>query len=880
MILSSWVFCPLELNCYMEQDHRPATLILQHLTAYPAFLALCALVTGIWVPRNIGSVEEPVLLWLPALGLGGVLFGLRRSGTVAMLVAIGVFFFLLGLFMASRDLPTGPQFNPPIDKRIVHATVVAKPSSGRDFRVLLLQSGTTFQDGLALPGRGRLVLMNCHEPLCSGDRIAFCSRVVRPINACNPGEFDWELYCRNQRIQWLAYVQGKDALIVLERGGRYTPSAVLYRVREALEGFLVSHFQLKSPEQALVTRRSVIGGIIKGIVIGDRGEMTTALNTCFVDTGLVHFLSAAGLHVSIVAFAAVVATVLLTRPAPSIYNWVPLKKLAAAVSVPAILFYCLLVGARPATVRATIMGLIVAVALITDRRWRSWNSLLITGLMILLVHPLSLFAADFQRSFAAVAGILVVIPVLGRTAQQGPQSGPKTDRVLTDRLGGVWTVLKRWLTGLLLTSGGASLGALPLLLWLSHSVPVYSVAANLVVYPLFMLALPLALVACFAGVCLPWLGSIIMWPAEVCIGIVVQLTIWIAHLPGSTLQIPHVSIFLMVPVTGICLSPVFILRRRTMTARGTVVTTYAALAAGMAAIWVGGQVCSWTERNLEVVFLNVGKADAAIVKFPSGHRMVVDAGARTDSFDAGSRFVVPALRWGAIKSLDWIMASHPDMDHVGGLLAVAKEMHVRAALWNPVELRPGSGLALALEAVASRGGQIVRADRNSPEMNVGKVKISFLNSPGPEHRTPTGLGSSNNTSVVAKLEFGDVSFLFTGDLERLAEQALLESGMPVKSTVLKVGHHGCKSSSSEAFIRAVAPKIALISCDANQWSKCPKPEVMRRLRESGARVFWTGRDGAVTMETDGKTVWVTTGRNPGAVETIPVSHTTSPGGRE
>ena len=212
---------------------------------------------------------------------------------------------------------------------------------------------------------------------------------------------------------------------------------------------------------------------------------------------------------------------------------------------------------------------------------------------------------------------------------------------------------------------------------------------------------------------------------------------------------------------------------------------------------------------------------------------------------------MPALRWGAIKSLNWVMASHPDMDHVGGMLTVAKELPVRAVLWNPVDLRPGGGLAEALEAVASRGGALLRADRHELTVNVGRAKMRFLNSPGPKVLTQRGLGTTNNTSVVAKVEFGDISFLFTGDLEHAGEAAILEAGMPVKSTVLKVGHHGCKTSTSEAFVRAVAPKVALVSCDSHPWSKCPYPPVMRRLEQSGARIFWTGRDGAVTMETDG-----------------------------
>ncbi len=827
-------------------------------------MALIALTAGILVTWRLGPVEESVLLWLLLCSPAGIIYGLRRRKPGVLVTAVGALFLFLGCFLSGRDLVNGAQFDAPPDVLTVHASIVDKLGSGKGFRVFRLESGVTVRDGTALPGLGRLVLKECGVPLCSGDRIAFRSRVTRPTNRGNPGDFDWELYCRNSGIAWLVHVQREDSVVLISPGSRFRARALLYGLRERIGQFLDAHFPQGSTDDTAMPTRSDIGAIIKGVVLGDRAEISPALNKSFVDSGTVHILAASGLHVGIVAFATVAVVRLITWPFPLLYIWVPLKKLAAMASIPSIVGYCLLVGARSATVRATIMGLVVSVALISDRRWRSWNSLCIAALAILLVYPLSLYAVDFQLSFAAVAGILAVVSGATRVSARGSQSGSGS----TGRLQRVRDWCGQWTYGVLLTSGGASLGVLPILLWVFHSIPVYSVPANLVAIPLFTLTLPLSLLGCLVGLWSPWGGGLILWPAEHCTRFAVRWQMLIAGLPGSTIQVPEVSVLLLSAVVGICLAVAFLLHRKVGTRRGVLLTTYGALVGSMLLIWLAGQASGWCRTNLRVTFLNVGKADAAMVEFPNGARMLVDAGRRIEDYDAGVRYVLPALRWSAIGSLDWVMASHPDMDHTGGLLSVIREIPTKAILWNPVPLRSG-GLAEAIAELTSRGGQVLRADKDAPVLDVGRAKMRFLNDPGPEVLSGRGLGTTNNSSVVCRIEFGEVSFLFVGDLEHLGEQSLLATGRPLGATVLKVGHHGCKSSTSEAFVRAVSPRVALISSDAEPWSKCPDPRVIDRLKSEGTRIFWTGRDGAVTMETDGNTLWIRTGKKPGSkVEVI------------
>jgi competence protein ComEC len=145
-------------------------------------------------------------------------------------------------------------------------------------------------------------------------------------------------------------------------------------------------------------------------------------------------------------------------------------------------------------------------------------------------------------------------------------------------------------------------------------------------------------------------------------------------------------------------------------------------------------------------------------------------------------------------------------------------------------------------------------------VRIGEATVRFLNPPGGEIRNGQFFRNLNNASVVCRLEFGSISFLFTGDIEHEAEEELLAAGMPLQASVLKVAHHGCKHSTSTPFLEAVRPRIAVISCDDYPGRACPASEVRRRLRAMGAEILWTGRDGAVTMLTDGERLTAGIGR--------------------
>jgi competence protein ComEC len=247
------------------------------------------------------------------------------------------------------------------------------------------------------------------------------------------------------------------------------------------------------------------------------------------------------------------------------------------------------------------------------------------------------------------------------------------------------------------------------------------------------------------------------------------------------------------------------------------------------------------------------------VGIPGSPGLLIDGGLANEYFDSGRGIVMPFLQWNGNRDLDGIMISHPEMDHMGGLLTVVGRVRPLKVWWNPVVVS-SPHLDSIFAAAEAQGARIISADRTQAPVQFGSVTLRFLNPRFNMENEDAHHNSLNNASVVCKIEHGDLSFLFTGDLESEGEQELLASGLPLAASVLKVPHHGSKTSTTRAFLEAVRPKVAVISCEGPIYRSNPNRGVVERIEAAGAQVFITGRDGSVTVTSDGKDLDVKLGR--------------------
>ena len=275
-----------------------------------------------------------------------------------------------------------------------------------------------------------------------------------------------------------------------------------------------------------------------------------------------------------------------------------------------------------------------------------------------------------------------------------------------------------------------------------------------------------------------------------------------------------------------------------------------ALALLAAAIWVG--VLGLPDGRLHVYFLDVGQGDAILIVTPAGRQILVDGGPSPTALLNELGGVLPF--WD--RDLDLVVLTHPDGDHITGLIPLLARYRVARALDTPLsddapltESWLGGLAEAGIERIYAQRGMVIRA---------GNVQLTALN-PGPAMlgAAPT---DTNNNAIVLRLDYGQTSFLLTGDAEQEAEAEMLAAGLPLAATVLKAGHHGSNGSSSAPFLAAVTPQIAVIQVGAGNDFGHPHPAVLERL--AGVEVLRTDLHGRIEIVSDGQRLDIKTRRSP------------------
>jgi competence protein ComEC len=256
---------------------------------------------------------------------------------------------------------------------------------------------------------------------------------------------------------------------------------------------------------------------------------------------------------------------------------------------------------------------------------------------------------------------------------------------------------------------------------------------------------------------------------------------------------------------------------------------------------------------LRLVVLDVGQGDALLLRLPTGQAMLIDAGGTAGPFDIGGRLVTPAAWAQGVRRLEWLAVTHPDQDHIGGALSVASDLKPRE-IWEGIPV-PRNGPLGILRDFAARHGVIWRSVRAGESLAVADVRVDVLHPGVPDWERQR---ARNDDSIVLRVRYGAVELLLPGDAGAEFESRAVEDAPRAGVRVLKAAHHGSRTSSADRFVRAYRPDIVLVSAGRGNLFGHPARDVLARFASAGAAVFRTDEDGAISLETDGRTVRVRT----------------------
>ncbi len=687
------------------------------------------------------------------------------------------------------------------ESQVLGQTVIAegilreKVEKDTSFSVYLDRTILTFQS-TTIPIENTKIYMDEKVTFPRGTRLRVRGTLHEIETPRNPGEFDNPIYYETQGIYY-TMAEGK-VLGYSENPHWY--GRLLECVRESLADCL----EEISGKHA---------GIFQAILLGDKTDLDTQIRSQYQMAGIVHILAISGLHLSILGTG---FFKILKRIGAG-------NGLAGVLALCVIIPYGVLTGGSVATMRAVIMFLIGIGARITGRSYDLLSSLSVAAVLILLDCPACLYYSGFQMSFGAVLGLGWILPILLESFGGSRKLEP------------------------LLSAAAVHLVMIPLLLYSFSEVSLLGIFLNLLVIPTVSGVLVSGLAGAAAGLCIPLLGKILIFPGRCLLALYNGLGALCCRFPFCTWVGGKPEIWQMALYYLLLILLMEVLRR-TKRKEQPLKRCGKGVLAGVYLFSLA--VLSWRDHSgLRITVLDVGQGDGIVWEKEDGSCFLVDGGSSSQSM-VGSYRILPYVKSRGISRIQAAFVTHTDEDHCSGIreileaqTAYTTSVRIERLVLPAWKQKPES--YARLEALAIEAQVPITYVKAGDRLKSGKLNLSVLN-PGPDFEEEDG----NGGSIVLQAEYGEFCGLFTGDIGEEQEELILEQVQPC--SFLKVAHHGSKNSSCEDFLEKIHPVISVISVGEKNLYNHPHPDAVRRLEKWSKELHMTKEEGAVQVWTDGQ----------------------------
>ena len=773
----------------------------------PLAWMLLFLALGIACGRFAGSVLAAALFTALFAALAFVLFKATRQAVAAICLA----FALLGFASVQNALAEAPAVSAALAGQETEQTTRL---SGRVVSVSVSRRG--YASGLLRADmNGTELLVLVRFPLnvipAEGQTVAVTGNLTRLSPARNPGAFDELLYWRARHAE----------------AKLYADEAVLGEVEVSVASVLYS-FRVRMTDAFYAMLPEREAGVLNAMITGDRAGIDDEIDTLYRDAGIYHIIAVSGTHMTILAMA---VQAVLGRLGIS-------RRRSCGVAFTAVALYCVFTGASAPAVRAVLMYGVIAFAPLVRRDADTASAACFAAVVLLLYSPLYLWDVGFLYSFTAVFALCLGTPAVERGM----------NRLLRRKHTPLWLVRlfrRDWLRLAVAATVAVFLLTWPLTAWYFYSVSFISVLANLVILPTVTLLTVSGFLAGLVGMLSVTIGSFFAGAAYVILRFYENLCRAAASVPFGNVLTGRPPLWLLALYAGAAVLLGFAM----YAPNAAVFTRRRRIGLAALGLWViSGIAFTLAPKPLVVAMLDVGQGDAIVLS--RGSRAVVwDGGGnplREIGDNTGVWTVIPYLRYLGAGKADAVL-THADGDHAIGVLEAIHRGIVRR-VYLPDGLLPDEYLAAyLLESAALNHTEVAYVRAGDKVAILPEVTAHIL------YPDANGGAAGNDGSVVARVDYGAVRFLLTGDAEMTAEAVLLtRDAAALHADVLKLAHHGSGTSSVEAFLRAVSPSIAAASAGRNNRYGHPSPAVLERLDALGIPFACTAERGAILFTTDGK----------------------------
>jgi len=768
---------------------------------------------SLWLELNTG------LLWMAALFVLMLAWVCRfkRYGYFPLIL---IAFLLVGMIYAKSTYSIGNPLGVHVGERVKLQGVITDVIAYNEARdSYVLKVDTIIYDDKTHKGTA-FIRLSIFERQHGSDGIEFKKGDIVEVDGIfeiprgrrNPAGFDYRNFLSRRGIHYIMSISSRD----IELAGRKTLPlhiSFLERVRDRMHNVF---------SEAVGGRE---GDLMIAMMLGDRWLIPDDLTLDFQRSGLSHILAISGLHVG---FVLVMLNV--------IFGMLPITaKWGTLIKIIVLWFYCLLTGASPSVLRAVFMATLYLGGQIAVRKPDALNCLFAAALGILVIRPLDLFDIGFQLSFAAVLGIVL----------------------FNKRIEEVFRFLPKWISSTLVVTLAAQIGVGPIIAYHFNMFSIVSFPANLIFVPLSGIMVIHGFIVMVIGLILPAFAEMIGWPLKILGWLFIEGASLAADVPMAFVRVVSPSLLFIVVYYAI----LWILSDE----RPPMIKKPAIWCASLVFLLLGATLLQpILTNNLKIVFLDVGQGDSIYIQTPDERHILIDAGGRLfereTGFEPGRDVVLPFLLKNGVNRLDLVVMSHDHADHIGGLEAVVSALPIGAFMeYKPAD---GSSTYKSIKEILYEKDTVMFHAFAGQVYNIGKyVSLEVFYPDAQGHSLEKFYdGDENNRSLVFLLRYKDAEVMFTGDIYRDVEQ-YISNDWDKTIDILKVAHHGSFTSTSNRWLKAVNPALAVIQVGENNFGH-PHDVVLQRLSEQGVKVLRNDLHGAVVCVYDDKgwTVrWVVSG---------------------